>query len=130
MGQSAALYCRVSTADQSCARQERDLRTFAKKAGYKVAGFGRKSVHQWPMTPAPGILNRILFQLFVKDLLPVPRTTVDRHVGDGEVMDDLDGLQVMPHRATVQAKWPSCGHRKAGCYSLVMPRPTHWGFAC
>jgi hypothetical protein len=36
-------------------------------------------VHQRPMTPAPGILNRILFQLFVKDLLPVPRTTVDRH---------------------------------------------------
>jgi glyoxylase-like metal-dependent hydrolase (beta-lactamase superfamily II) len=52
-------------------------------------------VHQRPMTPAPGILNRILFQLFVKDLLPVPRTTVDRHVGDGEVMDDLDGLQVI-----------------------------------
>jgi glyoxylase-like metal-dependent hydrolase (beta-lactamase superfamily II) len=51
-------------------------------------------VHQRPMTPAPGILNRILFQLFVKDLLPVPRTTVDRHVGDGEVMDDLGGLQV------------------------------------
>jgi hypothetical protein len=47
-----------------------------------------------PMTPAPGILNRILFQLFVKDLLPVLPTTVDRHVGDGEVMDDLDGLQV------------------------------------
>ena len=42
-----------------------------------------------------GILNRILFQLFVKDLLPVPPTTVDRHVGDGEVMDDLDGLQVI-----------------------------------
>ncbi len=36
MGQSAALYCRVSTADQTCARQERDLRAFAKKAGYKV----------------------------------------------------------------------------------------------
>ena len=52
-------------------------------------------VHQRPMTPAPGILNRILFQLFVKDLLPVPRTTVDRHVGDGEVMDDLDGLLVI-----------------------------------
>ena len=34
-------------------------------------------VHQRPMTPAPGILNRILFQLFVKDLLPVPRTTVE-----------------------------------------------------
>jgi len=38
LGQAAALYCRVSTADQTCARQERDLRAFAKKAGYKVVG--------------------------------------------------------------------------------------------
>ena len=38
MGQAAALYCRVSTADQTCARQERDLRAFAKKAGYKIVG--------------------------------------------------------------------------------------------
>ena len=38
MGQVAALYCRVSTADQTCARQERDLRAFARKAGYKIAG--------------------------------------------------------------------------------------------
>lgn len=38
MGQSAALYCRVSTADQTCARQERDLKAFAKKAGYKIVG--------------------------------------------------------------------------------------------
>jgi putative DNA-invertase from lambdoid prophage Rac len=29
LGQSAALYCRASTADQTCARQERDLRAFA-----------------------------------------------------------------------------------------------------
>ena len=33
MGQRAALYCRVSTADQSCARQERDLTAFAARAG-------------------------------------------------------------------------------------------------
>ena len=38
MGQSVALYCRVSTVDQTCARQERDLRAFAKKAGYKIVG--------------------------------------------------------------------------------------------
>jgi putative DNA-invertase from lambdoid prophage Rac len=38
LGQSAASYCRVSTADQSCARQERDLKAFARKAGYKVVG--------------------------------------------------------------------------------------------
>jgi DNA invertase Pin-like site-specific DNA recombinase len=34
----AALYCRVSTADQSCERQERDLLTFAERAGYEVVG--------------------------------------------------------------------------------------------
>ena len=38
MGHKAVLYCRVSTGDQTCARQERDLRAFAKKAGYKIAG--------------------------------------------------------------------------------------------
>ncbi len=36
--QRAALYCRVSTADQSCVRQERDLAAFAKRAGYQVIG--------------------------------------------------------------------------------------------
>jgi putative DNA-invertase from lambdoid prophage Rac len=36
LGQRAALYCRVSTADQSCARQARDLTEFAKRAGYEV----------------------------------------------------------------------------------------------
>ena len=38
MGQRAALYCRVSTADQSSARQERDLAAFAARAGYEVVG--------------------------------------------------------------------------------------------
>lgn len=36
MGQRAAIYCRVSTVDQSCARQERDLTAFAGRAGYEV----------------------------------------------------------------------------------------------
>lgn len=31
-----AIYCRVSTADQDCDRQERDLRAFAARAGYDV----------------------------------------------------------------------------------------------
>ena len=43
LGQSAALYCRVSTADQTCARQERDLRAFAKKAGYKIVGVWKET---------------------------------------------------------------------------------------
>ena len=43
MGQFAALYCRVSTTDQTCARQESDLRSFAKKAGYKVVGVWKET---------------------------------------------------------------------------------------
>jgi putative DNA-invertase from lambdoid prophage Rac len=43
LGQTAALYCRVSTADKTCARQERDLRTFAKKAGYKIVGVWKEA---------------------------------------------------------------------------------------
>ena len=31
-----AIYCRVSTDDQSCSRQERDLRAFAKRAGHEI----------------------------------------------------------------------------------------------
>jgi DNA invertase Pin-like site-specific DNA recombinase len=38
LGQRAALYCRVSTADQSCERQERDLAAFAVRGGYDVVG--------------------------------------------------------------------------------------------
>jgi putative DNA-invertase from lambdoid prophage Rac len=38
VGQRAALYCRVSTVDQSCARQERDLTAFAIRADYEVIG--------------------------------------------------------------------------------------------
>src|SRR5215471_6874570 len=33
-----AIYCRVSTDDQSCERQERELRAFAKRAGHKIVG--------------------------------------------------------------------------------------------
>lgn len=42
MGQRAAIYCRVSTADQSCERQERDLVSFAARAGYEVVGVFRE----------------------------------------------------------------------------------------
>lgn len=43
MGQRAALYCRVSTADQSCERQERDLLDFADRAGYDVVGIWKET---------------------------------------------------------------------------------------
>ena len=43
LGQSAALYCRVSTADQSCERQERDLLAFAARAGDDVVGLFKET---------------------------------------------------------------------------------------
>lgn len=43
MGQRAAIYCRVSTADQSCERQERDLTSFADRAGYAVVGIFKET---------------------------------------------------------------------------------------
>jgi len=38
LGQRVAIYCRVSTQDQSCERQERDLAAFAARGGYDVVG--------------------------------------------------------------------------------------------
>jgi len=43
LGQRVAIYCRVSTADQSCERQERDLTAFAGRAGYKIAGIYKET---------------------------------------------------------------------------------------
>lgn len=43
MGQKVAIYCRVSTADQSCERQERDLLAYAEKADYEVAGVWKET---------------------------------------------------------------------------------------
>jgi len=37
-GQRVAIYCRVSTEDQNCDRQERDLRAFAERVGHAVVG--------------------------------------------------------------------------------------------
>jgi hypothetical protein len=43
LGHRAAIYCRVSTADQSCERQEFDLRAFAGRAGYDVVGIFKET---------------------------------------------------------------------------------------
>ena len=43
MGQIAAVYCRVSTSDQDCKRQETDLIVFAEKAGYAVVGVWKET---------------------------------------------------------------------------------------
>ena len=43
MGQRAAIYARVSTSDQSCERQLRDLDGFAERAGYEVVGIFKET---------------------------------------------------------------------------------------
>lgn len=43
MVQKVAIYCRVSTADQSCERQERDLLEYAAKATYQVVGVWKET---------------------------------------------------------------------------------------
>lgn len=43
MVQKIAIYCRVSTTDQSCSRQERDLLDYAQKAGYSVIGVWKET---------------------------------------------------------------------------------------
>ena len=43
MVQTIAIYCRVSTSDQSCQRQERDLRAYARKAKWKVVGVWKET---------------------------------------------------------------------------------------
>ena len=42
LGQKVAIYCRVSTADQSCARQEQDLLAYADRAGFEVVEIRRE----------------------------------------------------------------------------------------
>ena len=44
MVQKVAIYCRVSTSDQSCSRQERDLIDYAQKAGYEVVGIWKETI--------------------------------------------------------------------------------------
>ncbi len=43
MVQKVAIYCRVSTTDQSCFRQELDLIEYAKVAGYEVVGIWKET---------------------------------------------------------------------------------------
>ena len=43
MGQIAAVYCRVSTSDQNCERQETDLIAFVGKADYLIAGVWKET---------------------------------------------------------------------------------------
>lgn len=43
MVQKAAIYCRVSTSDQSCERQERELLQFANRGGYEIVAIFKET---------------------------------------------------------------------------------------
>lgn len=43
MIQKVAIYCRVSTVDQSCERQERDLKAFAERASFEVIAIWKET---------------------------------------------------------------------------------------
>ena len=75
LGQSAALYCRVSTADQTCSRQERDLRAFAKKAGYKVVGVWKEIASGAKQERAEPKKVLALAQARKVDVIPVTELT-------------------------------------------------------
>jgi predicted site-specific integrase-resolvase len=42
LGQRAAIYCRVSTTEQSCQRQEWELKSYAERAGFEVVGIWKE----------------------------------------------------------------------------------------
>jgi putative DNA-invertase from lambdoid prophage Rac len=43
LAQRVAIYCRVSTVDQSCQRQERDLLEYATLSGFEVVGVWKET---------------------------------------------------------------------------------------
>ena len=92
MGQLAAIYCRVSTSDQDCDRQEQELRAHARRARYTVVGV-------WKETASGVKVNRVqraevialararkIDLILVTELIRWGRSTVD-------LLDSLSDLQ-------------------------------------
>jgi DNA invertase Pin-like site-specific DNA recombinase len=78
-----AIYCRVSTSDQSCSRQERDLLDYAHQAGYEVVGIwketvsGVKSQHQERNKVMELAQHRQIEGILVTELTRWGRSTLD-----------------------------------------------------
>ena len=83
MVQKVAIYCRVSTSDQSCSRQERDLIDYAQKAGYEVVGIwketisGVKKKHQERNKVMELAQHRAIEAILVTELTRWGRSTLD-----------------------------------------------------
>ena len=106
MGQRVAIYCRVSTSDQSCHRQERDLLEFATRAGYDVVGVWKETgsrirLDRLERTAVMALAHaRRIDTILVTELSRWGRSTIDpgphpadpAGVGDGSLIA-LNGMQ-------------------------------------
>jgi putative DNA-invertase from lambdoid prophage Rac len=87
-----AIYCRVSTDDQSCERRERDLRALAKRAGHEIWPASRRR-RQVPTTHARSAPRLALARaheidaILVTELRRRGRSTLDL----AQTLDDLHG---------------------------------------
>jgi putative DNA-invertase from lambdoid prophage Rac len=95
MGQ-VAIYCRVSTDDQSCERQERDLRAFAKRAGHQIVAVfketasGAKNDRAERKKVMAMAQARTIHAILVTELSRWGRSTQDLV----QTLDDLHGWKV------------------------------------
>ena len=97
-----AIYCRVSADDQSCERQERDLRAFAKRAGHKiVAVFKETATGANNARPKRGLSVPMPF------FSPAPACCSPAAHEQDEQKDDDDADQDAP---TLSVKQVVCDH--------------------
>ena len=79
----AAIYCRVSTTDQSCERQSRDLLAYAGRAGYEIVGVWKETVSGVKLEPPERqkllalAQNRQIDVVLVTELTRWGRSTLD-----------------------------------------------------
>ena len=96
-----AIYCRVSTVDQDCDRQERDLLEHAERAGYEVVGVFKETLSGIRKSRGKQPLERkkvmALAQRRIAEKLGISKTTVnevlkrERRRGSGARPSALQG---------------------------------------
>lgn len=91
MGQRAAIYARVSTADQSCERQVNELVAFAERGGYEVLGVFKETASGASANRAAR--NRILDLAQARQIEAVLVTELSRWGrSTQDLLDTLDRL--------------------------------------
>lgn len=83
LGQRVAIYCRVSTADQSCERQERELLAYAQRANFEIVSIfkevssGSKDLRSERKKVMAAAQDRRLDAILVTELTRWGRSTLD-----------------------------------------------------